>query len=221
MAGSISARRPARIGGSVVSETQDHRAYAPATERNREPILAVLSRILPPSGLVLEVSSGTGEHAAFFAAALPHLAWQPTDRDERALASIAAHREVAALGNLLPPLMLDASSPDWPVARADAVACINMIHIAPWAAAEGLMAGAAQILPPGGALYLYGPYKEGGVHTAESNHRFDMDLQLRDSSWGVRNLEDVVALAAGHGLAHAETVTMPANNHSVVFVKDK
>lgn len=203
-----------------MSDTTDHRAYAPATARNREPILAVLSRVLPPSGLVLEVSSGTGEHAAFLAAALPHLAWQPTDRDERALLSIAAHRDAVGLANLLPPLTLDASSPDWPVAQADAVVCINMIHIAPWTACEGLMAGAARILSPGGALYLYGPYKEGGAHTAESNHRFDLDLQLRDSAWGVRNLEDVVALAAGHGLRHTETVTMPANNRSVVFVKD-
>ena len=219
MAGSISARRPARIAGTPVSEI-DHRAHAPATARNREPILAVLSRVLPASGLVLEVSSGTGEHAAFFAAALPHLTWQPTDRDDRSLLSIGAHRAAAGLRNLLPPLLLDASSPDWPVARADAIVCINMIHIAPWAACAGLMAGAARILSPGGALYLYGPYKEGGAHTAESNHRFDLDLQLRDSAWGVRDLEDVIALAAGHGLRHTETVTMPANNRSVVFVKN-
>jgi SAM-dependent methyltransferase len=204
-----------------MNASADQRAHAPATARNREPILAVLSRVLPPSGLVLEVSSGTGEHAAFFAAALPHLTWQPTDRDERSLLSIAAHRAAAGLRNLLPPLPLDASSPDWPVARADAVVCINMIHIAPWAACTGLMAGAARILSPGGAFYLYGPYKEGGAHTAESNHRFDLDLQLRDSAWGVRNLEDVVALADGHGLRHTETVTMPANNRSVVFVKEK
>jgi len=203
-----------------VNVAQDRRAYAPATARNREPILAVLSRVLPLSGLVLEVSSGTGEHAAFFAAALPHLTWQPTDRDERALPSIAAHRDAAGLHNLLLPVLLDASSAEWPVARADAVVCINMIHIAPWAACAGLMAGAARVLPPGGALYLYGPYKEGGVHTAESNHRFDLDLQLRDSAWGVRNLEDVVALADGHGLRHTETVTMPANNRSIVFVRN-
>lgn len=203
-----------------MSEAQNHRAYAPATARNREPILAVLSRILPSSGLVLEVSSGTGEHAAFFAAALPHLTWQPTDRDERSLLSIAAHRETVGLANLLPPLPLDASSPDWAVTRADAMACINMIHIAPWAACEGLMAGAARTLPPSGVLYLYGPYKEGGVHTAESNHRFDLDLQQRDPSWGIRNIEDVIALAEGHGLRHFETVAMPANNRSVLFVKE-
>ncbi|HEX4505810.1 MAG TPA: DUF938 domain-containing protein [Alphaproteobacteria bacterium] len=197
----------------------DHRAHAPATARNREPILAVLKRVLPSSGLVLEVSAGTGEHAAFFAAALPHLTWQPTDLDERLLMSIAAHREVAGLDNLRSPLVLDAASSEWPAAHANAVVCINMIHISPWTACAGLMAGAARTLPPGGVLYLYGPYKESGAHTAESNLRFDIDLQMRDPSWGVRNLEDVVALAAEHGLNHAETVTMPANNRSLVFVK--
>jgi len=198
----------------------DQRAYAPATARNREPILAVLERVLPPLGLVLEISAGTGEHAAFFAAALPHITWQPTDRDERALRSIAAHREAAGLGNLLPPRALDATDAAWPVTRADAVVCINMIHIAPWSACAGLMAGAARTLPPAGVLFLYGPYKESGEHTADSNRRFDLDLQLRDPSWGIRNLEDVVALAAGHGLHHTETVTMPANNRSLVFVKN-
>lgn len=197
----------------------DHRAHAPATARNREPILAVLKRVLPPSGLVLEVSAGTGEHAAFFAAALPHLTWQPTDLDERSLLSIAAHREAAGLGNLRPPLALDAASSEWPVTHADAVVCINMIHISPWTACVGLMAGARRTLPPGGVFYLYGPYKEGGAHTSDSNLRFDIDLQSRDPSWGVRNLEDVVALAAGHGLHHIETVVMPANNRSLVFVK--
>jgi SAM-dependent methyltransferase len=197
----------------------DYRAYAPATARNREPILAVLRRVLPSSGLVLEISAGTGEHAAFFAAALSHLTWQPTDLEERSLLSIAAHRETAGLDNLRPPLRLDAASPDWPVAHADAIVCINMIHIAPWTACVGLMAGAARTLPSGGVLCLYGPYKEGGAHTAESNLRFDIDLQTRDRSWGVRNLEDVAALAAEHGLRHAETVTMPANNRTLVFVK--
>jgi SAM-dependent methyltransferase len=203
-----------------MSGAEDNRAYAPATARNREPILAVLSRFLPRSGLVLEVSSGTGEHAAFFAAALPQLTWQPTDRDERALLSIAAHRDSAGLGNLLPPVVLDAASADWPVARADAIVCINMIHIAPWSACAGLMAGAARTLPAGGALFLYGPYKESGVHSAESNHRFDLDLRSRNPAWGVRDLEDVVGLAAGHGLRHVETVPMPANNRCVLFVKD-
>jgi SAM-dependent methyltransferase len=198
----------------------DDRAYAPATARNREPILAVLKRILPPSGLVLEISAGTGEHAAFFAAALPALEWQPTDLDQRSLLSIAAHRAAAELDNLRLPVALDVTWPQWPVEQADAVVCINMVHIAPWAASKGLMAGAARTLPLGGVLYLYGPYKEGGEHTAESNRRFDLDLQLRDPSWGVRNLEDVAVLAGEFGLVHIETVVMPANNRSLVFVKN-
>jgi Protein of unknown function (DUF938) len=198
----------------------DLKLHAPATNRNREPILAVLSRILPASGLVLEISSGTGEHAAFFAQALPHLEWQPTDFDSRSLISIAAYRDERGLPNLLAPLPLDAASADWPVVRADAIVCINMIHIAPWAACVGLMAGAARTLRAGGMLYLYGPFKEKGVHTADSNHRFDMDLRMRDPDWGVRNLDDVISLAADYGLRHAEIAVMPANNRSVVFSKD-
>ncbi len=197
----------------------DHRRHAPATARNREPILTVLSRILPSSGSVLEISAGTGEHAAFLAGALPHLRWQPTDMDARAMDSIAAHREVANLPNLLRPVVLDASSAQWPVDRADAIVCINMIHIAPWSACEGLMAGAARTLPAGGLLYLYGPFKENGDHTAESNLRFDIDLRSRDASWGVRDFEDVVSCASTYGLRHSETVVMPANNRSVIFVK--
>lgn len=201
-------------------ETTDHRAYAPATARNRDAILNVLSRILPKSGRVLELSAGTGEHAVFFAGALPHLIWQPSDIDIRALRSIAAYREAASLGNLQPPLTIDAAAGDWQIDRADAVICINMIHIAPRAACAGLMAGAARVLPPDGILYLYGPYKEGGVHTAESNLRFDLDLRARNPDWAVRNLEDVVTQAAEQGLRHRETVTMPANNRSVIFVKN-
>jgi hypothetical protein len=198
----------------------ERKLHAPATARNREPILAVLSRVLPASGLVLEISSGTGEHAAFFAAGLPHLDWQPTDLDARSLGSIAAHRDEAGLPNLRPPLALDAASANWPVAHADAIVCINMIHIAPWTACLGLMAGAARTLRAGGMLYLYGPFKEKGVHTADSNHRFDLDLRMRDPDWGVRNLDDVISLAADHGLRHVETIVMPANNRSVVFTRD-
>jgi SAM-dependent methyltransferase len=194
--------------------------HAPATARNGEPILAVLSRTLPKRGLVLEISSGTGEHAAFFAARLPDLDWQPTDLDARSLASIAAYRDESGLPNLRPPLALDAASTDWPVTTADAIVCINMIHIAPWTACLGLMAGAARILRAGGMLYLYGPFKEKGVHTADSNHRFDLDLRMRDPDWGVRNLDDVISLTADHGLRHVETAVMPANNRSVVFSKD-
>jgi SAM-dependent methyltransferase len=193
------------------------RRSAPAALRNREPIAQVLSDWLPKSGLVLEIASGTGEHAVHFAAGLPEVTWQPTDRDAAALASIVAHRASARLPNLLPPLALDAASPAWPVARADAVVSINMIHIAPWTAAVGLMAGAGRVLVPGGVLYLYGPFREDGRHTAPSNAAFDADLKARNPQWGVRDLAEVAALAGRHGLDLVERIAMPANNLSVVF----
>jgi len=191
---------------------------SPSTARNRDPILEVLRPRLPASGLVLEIAAGAGEHAVYNAAALPHLEWQPTDPDPEALASIAAWRDHVALPNLLPPLRLDASDPDgWPVDRADAVVNINMIHISPWSAAQGLMAGAAQGLPAGGPLVLYGPYIETDVETAPSNLDFDASLRRRNPAWGVRRLDDVAALAASHGLVLSERIAMPANNLSLVF----
>jgi hypothetical protein len=190
---------------------------APAVARNREPILAVLRRVLPARGTVLEIASGSGEHAVHFAAALPHLTWQPADLDPDALRSIAAYRTGARLPNLLPPLALDAALPDWPVRRADAVVSINMIHIAPWSAAQGLMAGAERILAAGDVLYLYGPFKEDGQHTAPSNAAFDASLRQRNPQWGVRDRGDVCNLAQRHGLALVERVAMPANNLSLVF----
>jgi hypothetical protein len=192
-------------------------ACSAAVARNREPILAVLKRVLPAQGIVLEIASGTGEHAVHFAAGLPHLTWQPTDRDPGARQSIAEYRAAARLPNLLAALELDASAPSWPVARADAVVAINMIHIAPWTAAEGLMAGAGRTLPSGGVLYLYGPFKEDGRHTAPSNADFDADLTARDPAWGVRDLADVSNLARAHGLDLVERISMPANNLSLVF----
>ncbi len=191
--------------------------YAPAVARNREPILSVLRRWLPARGLVLEIASGTGEHAAFFAQALPDLVFQPSDPDPDAQASIAAWRSASDVPNLRAPLALEVTQPDWPVARADAILCINMLHISPWPAAEALMTGAARTLTPGGVLYLYGPYRRAGQPTAASNEAFDADLRRRNSTWGLRRLEDVVALAASAGLEHRETVDMPANNLSVVF----
>jgi SAM-dependent methyltransferase len=176
-----------------------------------------LKRILPSHGLVLEIASGTGEHAAFFAGELPLLTWQPTDPDERALASIVAHRAAASSANLLPPLQLDVHAEHWPIERTDAVICCNMIHIAPWSACAGLIGGAARVLPPGGILYLYGPYKIDGRHTAPSNETFDADLRARNPRWGIRDLADVAALAQRHGFGVAETVAMPANNLSVIF----
>jgi SAM-dependent methyltransferase len=197
----------------------DPRRYASATQRNRDPILAVLARALPRAGTVLEVASGSGEHAAYFAARLPALDWQPSDAGAAARASTAGWA-ASGLTNLLAPLDLDASAPAWPIDRADAVVCINMVHIAPWAACEGLMRGAARVLPPGGALVLYGPFRVGGGHTAPSNAAFDADLRGRDARWGVRDLEAVVAEARANGLAHVETVAMPANNLTVVFRRD-
>jgi hypothetical protein len=190
---------------------------SPAVARNREPILAVLRRVMPPDGTVLEIASGTGEHAVHFAAALPHLIWQPTDYDPEALASISAHCKSAQLPNLLPPLGLDVCARAWPVAHADAVVAINLIHVAPWSAAEALLVGAARLLAPGSTLFLYGPFKEGGRHTAPSNAAFDAGLRARNPRWGVRNLDDLSSLAGRHGFELAERVAMPANNLSVVF----
>ncbi|MXQ14139.1 DUF938 domain-containing protein [Microvirga makkahensis] len=199
------------------SQNMDAALTSPSVARNRDPILAVLQRVLPASGLVLEIASGTGEHALHFAATLPHLTWQPTDQDEQALNSIAAHRAASALPNLLAPLRLDASAPDWPVERADALVAINMVHISPWRATQGLMAGAGRVLPSGGVLFLYGAYKEKGAHTAPSNEAFDQGLRRRNPEWGIRNLEEVADLARAHGLELVERIAMPANNLSLVF----
>jgi hypothetical protein len=189
---------------------------SPASARNREPLLAVLRRWLPPSGLVLEVASGLGEHAAWYAEALPGLQWQPTDRG--GLSMLAMRRQDAGLANLLPPLALDAADPEhWPVARADAVVCINMIHISPWAATRGLMAGAARVLAAGAPLVTYGPYIEVDVATAAGNRAFDADLRERDPAWGIRDLAEVAAEAARNGLVLAERVAMPANNLCLLF----
>jgi SAM-dependent methyltransferase len=200
-----------------MAEAFDPRIYYPHVVRNRDPILDVLRRVLPAEEMVLEIASGSGEHASYFAERLPSLFWQPTDADANALASIAAHRTAANAANLLPPLHLDVTSAQWPVQRADVVMCNNMIHISPWAATEGLIAGAARTLPPGGMLFLYGPYKIDGRHTAPSNQDFDASLRARDPGWGIRDLADVADLAERHGFAPAETVKMPANNLSVIF----
>ena len=191
--------------------------HAPATARNREPIREVLARHLPAAGLVLEIASGTGEHAVHMAAAFPALRWQPSDASPDALASIEAWRREAGLPNLLAPVALDVAAP-WPVSAADAIVCINMVHIAPWEAALALFAGAARALPPGGVLYLYGPYRFGGA-TAPSNEDFDRSLRGRDPRWGVRDVRDLEAAAGAQGLALGNIVAMPANNHSLVFAR--
>ena len=193
---------------------------SPSTARNREPILRVLEPRMPASGLVLEVAAGAGEHAVYFAKAFPALQWRPTDPDPDALASIAAWREQAGLPNLLQPLRLDASAPDsWPVTRADVVIAINMIHISPWSATQGLMTGAGRVLPPGGLLVTYGPYLERDVPTALSNLEFDRYLKGRDAAWGLRDRDAVATAAASQGLALVERIAMPANNLTLVFRK--
>ncbi|MDR3097682.1 MAG: DUF938 domain-containing protein [Paraburkholderia sp.] len=194
-----------------------HRLTAPAAARNAAPILEVLRGALPARGMVLEIASGTGQHAVHFAAALPGIAWQPSDADPRARSSIAAWQVHAGLANLREPLDLDVRREPWPVGAVDAIVCINMIHIAPWEAAVALMKGAGARIAAGGALVLYGPYRRGGAHTAPSNETFDADLRARDPSWGVRELEAVEALAQTEGFVCEAVVPMPANNFSVVF----
>lgn len=197
----------------------DAKQHAPATLRNREPIAAVLARELPASGTVLEIAAGTGEHAVFFAGMFPALAWQPTDPSDEALASIAAYRAEYAGDNLAAPVLLDAAVPEgWPVAAADAIVCINMVHISPWQATQGLFRGAAQILgSSGGPLILYGPYIEQGVETAASNLEFDASLKARNPAWGLRDAEALDALAASHGMARSARYAMPANNIILVY----
>jgi SAM-dependent methyltransferase len=191
---------------------------SPATARNRQPILEPLAPRLPEGARVLEVASGAGEHALYMAQALPGVRWQPSDREPEALVSIAAWRDASGLANLAAPIRLDAADPEaWPPGPFEAVVCINMVHISPWAATEGLMAGAARVLTPDGRLILYGPYLEAEVATAPSNLAFDESLKLRDPGWGLRDLADVKALAAGQGLAFAERIAMPANNLIVIF----
>jgi hypothetical protein len=190
--------------------------HAPATARNRDPILDVLRDVLPPSGTVLEIASGSGEHASYFAAALPNIRWQPTDPDRDALASIAAHAAEHPKGNLLAPLALDVLA-DWPVDDVAAIVCINMIHIAPWACCEALMRGAGHHLPSGGPLVTYGPYRFDGAFTAPSNETFDASLRHRNPEWGVRDLSDVTRVAAEQDLVRERVVALPANNHCVVF----
>ena len=196
----------------------DARQQSPSTARNREPILEALRSTLPPAARVLELASGTGEHAVFFAGAMPGWNWQPSDPDAAARASIEAWRQELALANLLAPLAIDARAPEWGVAGPfDAIVAINMIHISPWECTEALMRGAARLLDDGAPLVLYGPYHVGGKPTAPSNAAFDESLRMRDASWGVRHLEEVVRVAGEHGFAHEQTVPMPANNLTVVL----
>lgn len=195
----------------------EERRSAPAALRNREPIAQVLREWLPDRGLVLEVASGTGEHATYFAETFPQLEWQPSDTHPDALSSIAAWREAAGLPNLREPIILDASESDWPIGNAGCVLNINMAHISRWAASLGLIAGAARMLAPGGPLILYGPWLKNGIDTAPSNLAFDVDLKARNPEWGLRRVEDFADAAGAHGFELTDSRPMPANNLMLLF----
>lgn len=199
--------------------TENPKRHAPATARNRDVILSVLRGALPKSGLILEIAAGSGEHAVHFASKIVGVQWQPTDPDPAALASIQAWVSETGVTNVRRPQRLDVCDAAWPVASADGVVCINMIHISPWDCTQALMAGAGRVLPSGGALVLYGPYKIDGEHTAPSNVEFDAWLKGQEESWGVRDLAEVTLEAEKNGLTLEKTVPMPANNFSVVFRK--
>ena len=188
-----------------------------AAERNKDPILTVLASVLPASGTVLEIASGTGQHVCFFAQALPHTRWQPTEPEQASREAIATRLRKAPLANVAPPIALDVEEPHWPVHDAfDAVLCINMVHISPWRATHALFRGVAKVLASRGVLVLYGPYLENGT-AVQSNLDFDASLKRRNSEWGLRDLDDVTRVAEGHGLQRLQIVRMPANNLTVVF----
>jgi hypothetical protein len=195
----------------------DDRQYAPATVRNRDFILDVLRDVIPKTGVILEIASGSGGHIVHFAKNLPSLLFQPSDPDADARLSVAAWVKATDVSNVRSPIALDASSPVWPIASADGIICINMIHISPWEATVGLINGAAAVLPPGSPLYLYGPYKREGFATAPSNQAFDQSLRDRNPTWGLRDLEAVAALARSVGFLAPVITEMPATNLSVVF----
>jgi hypothetical protein len=200
-----------------VNTMSDDRQYAPATLRNRDFILDVLRDVLPMTGVILEIASGSGEHIVHFAKNLPALVFQPSDPQPDALQSIAAWVKATGVSNVRAPVALDASDAVWPIASADGIICINMIHISPWEATVGLIKGAAAILPPTSPLYLYGPYIREGLATAPSNQAFDRSLRDRNPSWGLRDLEAVAAIAQSVGFSAPVITEMPANNLSMVF----
>jgi len=203
----------------IGEQLADGRWFAVAAERNQAPILAVLERELPRSGLVLEIGSGTGQHVAHFAKSLPHLSWQPSDPDAGFRRSISLWIDFERLANVKVPIALDVRQQPWPIATADAIVCINMVHVAPWAVTLALFEGARHVLSPQNLLYLYGPYRRGGSHTAASNAKFDADLRAHNPDWGLRDVEALAAVAHHTGFVLADTLAMPANNVSLVFRK--
>jgi hypothetical protein len=194
--------------------------YAQATIKNRDFILKVLKHTLPKNGLVLEIASGSGEHASYFAPRLQGLTWQPSEPNPKSRSSISSWAEETQGDNLLAPLDLDVLVNPWPVPHADAIVCINMLHISPWVATKSLIAGAARTLSKGGILYLYGPFKIEGKHTAISNQTFHQSLKIRNAQWGIRDVVDVIYEAKTQGFQHAQNIQMPANNLSVIFERN-
>ena len=195
------------------------RRSAPAALRNREPIAEVLAEWLPPAGLVLEIASGTGEHAIYFAERFPQLEWQPSDLHPDALSSIEGWREISQLPNVRSPIVIDASAPGWPIDRADAVLSINMVHISPWTSALGLLAESARLLGKGAPLILYGPWLKDDIDTAEGNLAFNADLKRRNAEWGLRRVEDFEAAADERGFELVRTRAMPANNLMLLLMR--
>ena len=195
----------------------DLRQYAPATLRNRDLILGILRDVLPTKGVILEIASGSGEHVVHFARSFPDLVFQPSDREPKSLESVAAWVEATRVANVLAPTVLDVSQSPWPIASADGIICINMVHISPWEATLGLVKGAAAILPSTAPFYLYGPYKREGFATAPTNQAFDRSLRDRNATWGLRDLEAVAAAAQSVGFSVPTITEMPVNNLSVVF----
>lgn len=217
-------QKPAPWDPASAPADADRRLHAPAAARNRDAILAVLRSVLPPTGTVLEIASGSGEHAVHFAAALPGLTFRPSDPAPEALESIAAWTKQASAPNVLPPLRIDATDPAWPATLQPgetpaAILCINMIHIAPWAATEGLFRGAGALLPTGAKLILYGPFRRPGRPLEPGNAAFDESLRERDPAWGLRDLGEITALAVAAGFGAPKVIEMPANNLTVVFGK--
>ena len=213
-------RPPVALEQRSVSE--DQRMFSPSAARNSAPILAVLKRVLPLRGVVLEIGCGTGEHAVYFAGAMPNLTWQPSDPDSDARASTTSWIKFAGLGNVLPPLDIDVCAKAWgdeQTAPFEAIVSLNMVHIAPWAASLGLFAGAGRLLRPGGVLVLYGPFMRDGAHNAPSNAAFDVSLKAQNPSWGLRDIADLERVGESSGLSLRETIEMPANNKSLVFSK--
>jgi len=198
-------------------KTADGKWSIPAAERNKDPILGVLARVLPSRGLVLEIASGTGQHVMHFAKALPDLTWQPSDSDAELRESVGLRIQEERRANVNWPIDLDVTKVPWPLQTADAVVAINLIHVAPWSATLALFEGAKALLSPQGVLFLYGPYRRHGQHTSKSNQQFDSDLHAQDSEWGLRDLEAVSEAAASSGFVLTEIVAMPANNFSLVF----